>query len=60
MGALTEAYQTQLDSERKREVINKATGQMTVRWVKFRENHGWDCECMQVVAASVARLYAAE
>lgn len=60
VGALTEQYQTQLDSERKREIVNKATGQTSIRWVKFRENHGWDCECMQVVAAAVARLFAVE
>jgi len=25
--------------------------------VSFRANHGWDCELMQVVAASIAKLF---
>jgi hypothetical protein len=59
-GALTESYQKQIDSERKKEVVNKGNGQMVIRWVKFRENHAWDCECMQVVAATVLRLFLSE
>lgn len=60
LGELTPEYLKQIDSERKREVVNKQTGQTELRWVKFRENHAWDCECMQVVAATIAGLYGSE
>ncbi|OUW29451.1 MAG: hypothetical protein CBD27_03100 [Rhodospirillaceae bacterium TMED167] len=52
---IAEEYAKQLDSERKKEVIDKH-GRTHLRWVSFRGNHGWDCECMQVVAASIAKL----
>jgi len=52
---LAEEYAKQLDSERKKEVIDKH-GRAEMRWVSFRANHAWDCECMQVVAACIAKL----
>ena len=48
----SEDYVHQIDSEVKREVINKATGQVHKRYVKIKkDNHLWDCEAMQVAAA---------
>jgi hypothetical protein len=45
-------YLKQLNSEVKRDVVNKATKQITRRYVKTRrDNHIWDCEAMQVCAA---------
>jgi phage terminase large subunit GpA-like protein len=45
-------YVKQIDSEVKREVANAKTKQVEYRWVKTRQNnHGWDCESMQIVLA---------
>jgi hypothetical protein len=48
-------YPDQMTSEIKKEVVNKATGEVSQRWVRIgsRANHLWDCECMQVVAANM-------
>lgn len=56
LGDLADEYAKQIDSERKKEVLDKH-GRTTLRWVSFRANHGWDCELMQVVAASIAKLF---
>jgi phage terminase large subunit GpA-like protein len=48
---------TQVDAEVKREVINAKTKQADYRWVRVRNNnHAWDCEAMQIVAALMMRL----
>lgn len=57
LGDMADEYAKQIDSERKREVQDKR-GQTKLVWQKYRANHGWDCECMQVVAASVCKLFA--
>jgi hypothetical protein len=50
-------YLRQIDSEQKREVVSSITKQTDYRWVKVRkDNHAWDCEAMQVVAALMLRL----
>jgi hypothetical protein len=50
-------YLRQIDSEQKREVVSPITRQTEYRWVKVRkDNHAWDCEAMQVVAALMLRL----
>jgi phage terminase large subunit GpA-like protein len=50
-------YLKQIDSERKEEVINGKTKQVEYRWVKRRrDNHAWDCEAMQIVAALMLRV----
>jgi hypothetical protein len=56
LGEMADEYAKQIDSERKKEVLDKH-GRTTLRWVSFRANHGWDCELMQVVAASIAKLF---
>jgi phage terminase large subunit GpA-like protein len=42
------SYMKQITGEVKREVKDKQTGRMKVRWVKTHENHAWDCEAMAV------------
>lgn len=45
-------YVKQIDSELKKEIINKVTKAVELRWVKIKDdNHLWDCECMQVASA---------
>ena len=47
----------QIDSEVKREVTNSKTKQVDYRWVRTRNNnHAWDVESMQIVAALMLRL----
>jgi len=51
------AYMKQLVAEAKRDVIDKTTKAVTQRYVPiYSENHAWDCEAMQVVAASVTNI----
>ena len=54
--AMSEKYAKWLDSERKREGIDRF-GRVVLHWKKIRQNHFWDCECMQVVFASLAKLF---
>jgi phage terminase large subunit GpA-like protein len=50
-------YLRQIDSEIKREMVNSKTKQSEFRWVKTRQNnHAWDCEAMQVVAAMMLKI----
>jgi hypothetical protein len=38
-------------------VVNSKTKQAEYRWTKVRRNnHAWDCEAMQIVAALMLRL----
>lgn len=55
---ISEDYVKQIDSEHKVPVTNSRTGQTREIWVriKSRDNHLWDCECMQVAAAMMARI----
>ena len=47
----------QIDSEMKREVTNSKTKQVDYRWVRTRNNnHAWDVEAMQIVAALMLKL----
>lgn len=49
----------QIDSEIKKEIPNSKTKQVEYRWVKTRNNnHAWDVEAMQIVAALMLRLIA--
>ena len=53
----SDEYLKQIDSEAKREVVNSKTKQAEYRWTKVRRNnHAWDCEAMQIVAALMLRL----
>lgn len=47
-----------MSSEMKKKERNKKTGQSEYRWVVIgrRQNHLWDCECMQLVAAMLQGL----
>lgn len=50
-------YRDQIDSEAKKRFVNKQTGNVEYRWVKYKtDNHHWDGECMQVVCALIAEL----
>lgn len=50
-------YIKQIDSERKDAIENSKTKQVEHRWVKKRrDNHAWDAEAMQIVAALMLRL----
>jgi hypothetical protein len=51
------AYMKQIVSEMKRDVVDKATKAITQRYVPLHaDNHAWDCEAMQVVAASITHI----
>jgi phage terminase large subunit GpA-like protein len=53
----SDEYLKQIDSEAKREMVNGKTKQAEYRWVKVRRNnHAWDCEAMQIVAALMLKL----
>lgn len=51
-------YIHHMSSEMKKKEYNKRTGQAEYRWVVIgrRQNHLWDCECMQLVAAMLQGL----
>lgn len=51
-------YLAQLNSEMKREVLDKGTKRMKLRWARIgsRANHLWDCEAMQVAVATMFKL----
>ena len=50
-------YLRQIDSEIKREMVNSKTKQSEFRWVKTRQNnHSWDVESMQIVAALMLKI----
>ena len=51
------AYIQQMDSERKKQTFDRL-GRPILKWVRFRENHAWDCECMSVSAACIAGILA--
>lgn len=55
-------YHTQLSSEIKKDIVQKTTKQIVRRWVKIgsRPNHLWDAETMQVCAALIKGVIAAE
>jgi hypothetical protein len=50
-------YLKQINSEVKREVVDKATKMITRRYVKIhRDNHYWDCEAEVTAAALMLGL----
>ena len=53
---ISEAYVFQIDSEVKRDFVNKTTKEVSMRWVRFRDNHLFDCEVMLTAAANMFRL----
>ena len=55
-------YLAQLNSEMKREVLDKGTKRMRLRWARIgsRANHLWDCEAMQVAVATMFKLLRTE
>lgn len=55
-------YHTQINSEIKKDVVQKITKQIARRWVKIgsRPNHLWDAETMQVCAALIKGVIASE
>lgn len=54
---VSQEYLKQIDSESKREIVNSKTKQAEYRWTKVRrDNHAWDCEAMQIVAALMLRI----
>jgi phage terminase large subunit GpA-like protein len=47
----------QIDAEVKKEMKNAKTSQIEFRWVRIRrDNHAFDCEAMQIVAALMLRV----
>jgi hypothetical protein len=52
-----EDYQAQMFSEKKVQRHDRV-GQVVYEWRKIgkRQNHLWDCECMQIVAALMGRV----
>jgi hypothetical protein len=54
---VSDHWQKQMNSEVKRDVVNKVTKAVAQQYVKiYRHNHLWDCEVMQVAAAHFLRL----
>lgn len=52
-----EEYMEQIVSEVKRDVVDNRTKAITQRYVTInRNNHAWDCEAMQVVAAAITNI----
>ena len=53
-------FSKHMSSEMKKSVLDKRYNRYVKRWVAIgrRPNHGWDCECMQVVCAMLAGLIA--
>jgi phage terminase large subunit GpA-like protein len=50
-------YTKQIDSESKKEDASGKTKQAVYRWVRIKKNnHAWDCEAMQMVAAMMCRI----
>ena len=49
---VSESWLKQIDSEAKKEVINRSTKKTEIRWVQVKKhNHAWDCEYHQVAMA---------
>ena len=47
----------QVTAEVKKDVVDKVTKAIVRRYVPIRrDNHAWDCEAMQVVAASITKI----
>lgn len=58
---VSEDYANQIDSEMKKEIVNKKTGAVQMLWVRTRrDNHLWDCEAMQVAVAMMLGVLAGE
>ena len=59
---VVDVYAAHMTSERKKEVFNRTTGETTRRWeqIKYRANHLWDCECMQVAWSLMMKLLRVE
>lgn len=57
-GKARDAYTLQMFSETEKDVISKTTKMVSRTFVRIgdRQNHLWDCECMQVVAAMMAGI----
>lgn len=50
-------YMAQVTAEVKKDVVDKTTKAIVRRYVPIRrDNHAWDCEAMQVVAASITKI----
>jgi hypothetical protein len=56
-GRLLEWRQINMTAEVKRSVVNKQAGEVTQRWCRVgsRQNHLFDAECLQVLAALMVR-----
>lgn len=53
-------YARHMSSEMKKRILDKKFNRYVERWVAIgrRPNHGWDCECMQIVCAMIGGLLA--
>lgn len=55
---VSDDYIRQIDAEQKIPTTNAKTGETRDIWVRIRkrDNHLWDCECMQVAVAMMMRI----
>jgi phage terminase large subunit GpA-like protein len=58
----SDEYRRHMLSEAKRDVVNAKTKQVEQRWVRLggKANHLWDCECIALAAAMLARVLPTE
>lgn len=54
---ISDAYKEQIDSEIKKDIINKVDKSVSHRWVKIKkDNHLWDCENMNLAIAIMLNI----
>ncbi len=54
------SYKKQIDSEIKQDFTHPKTGEVKRIWKRIKkDNHAWDCECMQTVVALICGLLTA-
>lgn len=53
---VSDDWMRQMNSEVKRDALDKRTKKIKMRWEKLRPNHLWDCEAMQVAVAMMLGL----
>ena len=54
-GDLSPSWRDGIDSEEKRRKLKRGTAEPVYEWTRYkRNNHPWDCECMQIVMAVAA------
>ena len=54
--AAEEEYLKQLGNEFKKRVVMPSTGRVEWRWIRKGDNHLFDCEALQVLAATIVKI----